>query len=90
MLRIKGTVLDVTSETIQGPTGSFISTTVHMLSGLNVERVRVGRDFPANSTPKKGDEVELEVVIQAYAGKNGAGYRLTALNRVYADSKAAA
>lgn len=82
MLRITGKVLDVTSETIQGPTGSFVSTTIHILDGVRVEGVRVARDFPPADLPRKDEEVELVVSVSAWAGKSGAGYRLTALSRV--------
>lgn len=91
MLRITGDCLDVTSETVNGPSGSFVSTTIHLLSGLQVERVRVGRDFLPADLPKAGDKnVDLAVVVSAYAGRNGAGYRLTALERIKPGVRAAA
>lgn len=83
-LQLRGRVLEVTSETVQGPTGSFVSTTVHVLAGVHVEAVRTGREFPMSDLPKKDDEVALNVAVAAYSGRNGAGYRLTALSRVYA------
>lgn len=83
MLQITGKCLDVTSETVNGPSGSFVSTTIALLVGkASVERVRVGRDFLPSDLPKEGEDVTLHVVVSAYAGRNGAGYRLTALSRV--------
>lgn len=83
MLTITGKVLEVTSENVNGPSGSFTSTTFHILSGkANVQQVRAGRDLPPADFPREGEDVTLEVVVGAYAGRNGAGYRLTALSRV--------
>lgn len=86
MLTISGKVLEVKSETVNGPTGSFVSTTISLLSGKSdVQHVRVGRDYPAARVPKEGEDgVTLEVAVSAYATRNGAGYRLTALDRVEA------
>lgn len=83
MLQLTGKVLDVITETVNGPNGSFVSTTIHLLTGLQTEAVRTGRDFPPADVPKKDEDVTLEVVVGAYAGRNGAGYRLTALRRVH-------
>lgn len=85
-LQITGDVLDVTDETVNGPKGSFISTEIHLMTGegasTEVQHIRVGRDFPTSDRPKKGDKgVKLNVVVSAYAGRNGPGYRLTALSR---------
>lgn len=88
MLTITGDVLDVTDETVEGPRGSFISTEIHLMTGegkdANVQHIRTGRDFAAQDRPKKGDKVTLNVVVSVWSGKNGAGYRLTALSRVHA------
>lgn len=85
MLQITGKTLDVTVEDINGPTGSFQSTTIHLLCGSgaesNVERVRVARDFPRNLLPKRDEDCTLNVVIAAFKTRDGAGYRLTALSR---------
>lgn len=82
MLTITGEVLDVTSETIQGPSGSFVATRIHLLAGLRVEEVRVGRDFLPSHLPAKGDHVALVVVASAFKTRQGAGYSLTATSRV--------
>lgn len=88
MLTITGKVLDVTSENVNGPSGSFISTTVHLLSGVQVYAVRAGRDFPPADLPKKDETVSFEVVVGPYASKSGgASYRLTALRRLAAAAK---
>lgn len=80
MLHISGKVLLVEQETITGPSGSFVATTVHLLTGkATVERVRVGRDFPPSAVPSEGDEFAAHVVVSAFATRSGAGYRLTAL-----------
>jgi hypothetical protein len=91
MLQITGKTLDVTTETVHPPGGSsFESTTISLLAGkASVERVRVGRDFEG-VLPKEGEEVTLSVVVSAYASRNGAGYRLTALGRVGGQRIAAA
>lgn len=90
-LVITGDCLDVTSETVNGPSGSFISTTIHLLIGVRTEAVRVGRDFPPADLPKKDEKnVGLGVVVSAYAGRNGAGYRLTAVERVRQGARVAA
>lgn len=83
MLLISGDVLDVVSETVQGPNGSFISTTIHLLAGLNVERIRPSRDFPVSDVPKKGEKgVTLEVGVSVFNTRSGPAYNLTALSRV--------
>lgn len=80
MLQLTGKVLGVTSETREGPTGSFISQDIHLLDGLDKTVVRVGRDFPQSSLPKEGDTVTLDVVASAFARRSGgAGLQLTAL-----------
>lgn len=85
MLQISGKVLDVTSETVGSPGNSFVSTTVSLLSGkARVEQVRLGRDFPTSQTPKEGDECTMAVFVSAYTTRNGAGYRLTATERISA------
>lgn len=85
MLQITGNTLDVTVELIGEGRDSFESTTIHLLTGSgadsNVERVRVGRDFPKSALPGKDQKCTLNVVISAYSTRNGAGYRLTALSR---------
>lgn len=93
MLTITGKCLGTKSETVNGPNGSFVSTEIGLTTGdgfdLNVERIRVGRDFPTASLPKDGDTVTLRVVVSAYATRNGAGYRLTALDRVHQGARVA-
>ena len=93
MLQLTGKCLGVDSETVQGPSGSFVSTTITLISGTGtqsrIEQVRVGRDFPTSQLPKEGESVALEVVVSAYAGRNGAGYRLTALSRVASGARVA-
>lgn len=86
MLKIAGKVLDVTSETVNTSTGSFISTTIHLLAGVVVYQVRAGRDFLPSDLPKRDELVELVVVVNAFKTRNGAGYNLTALSRVPAAS----
>lgn len=82
MLQLHAKCLGVTSETVQGPTGSFVSTTIHALSGMESMRVRVGRDFPPADLPKEGEEFALEVVVSAFKRKDGsAGSQVTALRR---------
>lgn len=87
MLRLTGKCLEVTTDTITGgPNGSFISTTIHVMTttpqGPRIEAVRTGAQFPPADLPRKDEDVELDVVVSAWAGKNGAAYRLTALARV--------
>lgn len=79
MLRLTGKVLDVTTENVTAASGSFVSTTIHVLDGLVVQRVRVGRDFPMTELPRKGEDADLSVSVSAYSGRNGAGFNLTAL-----------
>lgn len=88
MLTITGDVLDVTQETVNGERGSFVSTKVHLMCGegadASVQHINVGKDFPTTALPKKGDKaVSLSVVVGVWSGRNGAGYRLTALDRVH-------
>lgn len=90
MLKIAGKVLDVTSENVTTANGSFISTTIHLLAGVVVYQVRTGRDFLPSDLPKRDENVELVVVVNAYRTKSGAGYNLTALNRVPAPAAPAA
>ena len=82
MLRVQGKCLEVKTEQVNGPTGTFESTEFSVLTGKSsVERVRAGRDLGATNYPREGEDVDLEVVVSAWAGKNGAGYRLTAIGR---------
>jgi hypothetical protein len=85
MLQVTGKCLGVESENVNGPNGSFISTTIHLLDGVRTEAVRVGRDFPPGDTPKEGETVTLSVSVNAFSFRSGgAGYRLTAERRVHA------
>lgn len=86
MLQLTGKCLGVTSEQVNGPSGSFTSTTIHVLSGLDSTKVRVGRDFPPAELPREGEDVALLVVVSAYSGRNGAGVQMTALSRVEPDA----
>lgn len=85
MLNITGKALDVRSEIVNPPNGgsAFESVTISLLCGkADVEHVRVGRDFAKSDLPKEGEDCTLAVVVAAYATRNGAGYRLTAVERV--------
>lgn len=92
MLRITGKVLEVSTEIVSPANSqSFESVTIALLTGkAAVERVRVGRDFQASDMPREGEDVTLNVVVSAYAGRNGAGYRLTALGRERVGARVAA
>lgn len=82
MLQLTGKTLGVTSETRQGPTGSFVATTIHVLSGMESQAVSVSRDFPPSDLPKEGEEVCLNVAVSAFARRaGGAGVQITALSR---------
>jgi hypothetical protein len=89
MLRITGKTTEVTTEVVNVPgKPSFESTTIYVLTGKSkIEAVRVGRDF-SGLLPKEDEPVELVVVVSAYATRTGAGYRLTALERVAAPAGA--
>lgn len=87
MLTIKGKVLQVTTENVNGPSGPFTTQSIHFMYptkfGPKVEAVRVSRDFAQADIPREGEEVELSVVVSTFTFKDGgAGYRLTALDRV--------
>jgi len=86
MLQLTGEVRRVDTETVNGPTGSFESTTFHVLSDVNVYRVRAARDFRAQDWPREGETVSLEISVSAYSGRNGAGVQMTALRRAKAQS----
>jgi hypothetical protein len=91
MLLLTGKCLDVTQYEGTGPTGPFTSTTMHILSGIDVLRVRVGRDFPPGEMPKRDEDLSVEVVVSAYKSKDGAATpQITALSRVRSGRVAAA
>lgn len=87
MLQLTAKCLDVSSEVVnEGSPDAFSATTITCITGdgarTKVERVRVGRDFVQADFPKVGEEFVAEVGIRAYAGRNGAGYSLTAWRRI--------
>ena len=87
MLQVTGTAVEVQQKTGGAPGQEFHYTEVAVLTGkASIERVRLGRDFKG-APPVEGQQVTLGVVVKAYAGRNGAGYQLTAVERI--DSTAA-
>jgi len=87
MLKIEGKSLGVSTEHIPTAQGGFTKTTIALMTGegvnSKVEHIGLAKDF-AGELPKDGEHVVFHVVISAFATRNGAGYRLTALSRVQA------
>lgn len=68
----------------QGTTdsGSYTFVELHVLDGLNMHRVSLGRDFGA-MVPRVGEQLVAEVSVRAFKRRDGgAGFGLTALRRV--------
>lgn len=83
MLQLVGRVLGVVTETMNGASGPFTKTTIHVLDGFQSVPVTVGRDFPMADLPKEGEMVTLGVVVSAFARRTGgAGVQMTAIERV--------
>lgn len=90
-LQLHGEVREVSRDTRTHEGRDYEVITLHVLSGKSdIDRVRIGRDF-GGVIPREGENVTLNVVAGAYAGRNGVVSTLTALSRVEtpAASKAA-
>lgn len=85
MLRCKGIVRDIKSETVDYNGSSFVSTTVWVqTSKTTILDLRLSQDFPKADLPREDEEVDLEVVVSAFPRKGGgAGFRVTAVGRVF-------
>jgi len=87
MLQVVGKVLDVSTETVNANGNSFESITVSVMTGkADIEKVRIGRDYPTMRMPREGDEWAANVVVSAFSRKDGAGFRVTAISEVAAAS----
>jgi hypothetical protein len=92
MLRISGKSLGVTSEQVNGPSGQFTSTKIHVMvqtpQGPQIEAISVGRDYPPADLPREGEDVELAVAVRAFPLRaGGAAYSFTATSRVKASGQ---
>lgn len=77
MFRIVGKVLGterVKGEGQDGSTWDFVR--VHVLSGLEVTKCRVGDDW-AGPLPSEGEDIDCEVTIRPFSGRNGAALAVT-------------
>ena len=87
MLRIEGKALEVSTREGEYDGRKFEVVTIAVMTGkADIERCELGRDFDG-PVPVEGQDVVLEVVVSAFARRNGAGYRLTALHNVRAPER---
>lgn len=86
-MRVTGRVLDIDHGTQLVPDDQGVAverhtTTLHVLEGREVTRVKLGRDFPPADAPEIGDDVDLVVSVAPWAGRNGdARYSVLAIKK---------